>query len=277
LNYRHAFHAGNFADIVKHAAVGLILERLTAAAGPLLVVDTHAGAGTYDLQGDMAQRSGEAQAGVVRLMADPETPAGLRPLKAAVNAANPDGTLRLYPGSPALIAAQLRPQDEYQGAELRPDDFALLSRTLAGARGVAKAVAGDGFDLAADAAADSRRLFVLIDPPFERADDYVRIVQTLAVLLRRKPPTSVLVWLPLKDLETFDSLLRRVEDLGAVRALVVEARLRPLTDPMRLNGCALVVLNDPPGLGEALRPVLDWVVQAAGEAGGQGKIWRLEA
>jgi 23S rRNA (adenine2030-N6)-methyltransferase len=275
LNYRHAFHAGNFADLVKHGAITLIVDRLVALPEPLLVVDSHAGAGLYDLAGEMARKSGEAEAGVLRLMADERAPEAFRPLKAAVLNANRDGVIRVYPGSPVLIADRLRRDDEYIGAELRPDDFALLSKALAGSRGCARSVQNDGFNLVRLRAQDKRRLFVLIDPPFEQPDDYGRILAALGPVLKRPQPATVLVWLPLKDLETYDSFLRGLEALEPAAAVAVEARLHPLTDPMKLNGCALVILNPPRGLKPSLSAIAEWVVAAAGGPGGRAKLWKL--
>jgi 23S rRNA (adenine2030-N6)-methyltransferase len=275
LNYRHAFHAGNFADLVKHGAITLIVDRLLALPEPLLVVDSHAGAGLYDLGGEMAQKSGEAQAGVLRLMADEAAPEAFRPLKAAVLNANRDGVIRTYPGSPVLIADRLRRDDEYVGAELRPDDFTLLGKALARSHGYARGVQNDGFNLVKLRAGDARRLFVLIDPPFEQPDDYDRILDAVGPLLKRSGPVTALIWLPLKDLETFDSFLRRLEAVAPPAALVVEARLQPLTDPMKLNGCALVILNPPPRLEAPLKAIADWVVKAAGGPGGIAKLWKL--
>ena len=131
MNYRHAFHAGNFADLQKHAIVLALLKALTDGEAPLSVIDTHAGAGAYDLGGDMAQRSGEAAAGVGRLLAMDDAPAVFAPLIAAVKALNGGGSGSLYPGSPLLIARALRKTDRYTACELRPDDFDSLRRTLA--------------------------------------------------------------------------------------------------------------------------------------------------
>ena len=275
MNYRHAFHAGNFADLVKHAAITLIMDRLVIGSEPLLVLDSHAGAGLYDLTGEMARKSREADEGVVRLMADDAAPEAFRPLKAAVLNANRGGPIRLYPGSPVLIADRLRRDDEYIGAELRADDFDALTRALATSRGHARAVHDDGFKMIRVRAGDARRLFVLIDPPFERPDDYQHILETVAPLLNRRRPVTVLIWLPLKDLETFDSFLRGLEALNPPSALAVETRLTPLTDPMKLNGCALVILGAPPGLEPALASVAQWVVKQAGGQGGLAKLWRL--
>ncbi|MGZ3274536.1 MAG: 23S rRNA (adenine(2030)-N(6))-methyltransferase RlmJ [Caulobacteraceae bacterium] len=277
MNYRHAFHAGNFADLIKHGAITLIVDRLVALPEPLLVVDSHAGAGVYDLGGEMALKSGEAEAGVLRLMADELAPEAFRPLKAAVLNANRDGVIRVYPGSPVLIADRLRRDDEYIGAELRPDDFAILNTALGRSHGYARGVQNDGFNLVKLRAPDSRRLFVLIDPPFEQPDDYARMLDALGPVLRRPRPATVLIWLPLKDLETYDSFLRGLEALEPPAALAVEARLQPLTDPMKLNGCALVILNPPPGLEAPLTAIAEWVVRAAGGLGGRAKLWRLNS
>lgn len=275
MNYRHAFHAGNFADLVKHAAITLIMERLLADSAPLVVVDSHAGAGFYDLSGEMARKSGEADAGILRLMADLEAPDVFGTLKAAVLESNRGGPIRVYPGSPRLIADRLRRDDRYVGAELRADDFDILTRALASAGGQARAFQADGFELVRQHARDPRRLFALIDPPYEQPDDYDRILKALEPVLSRPIAATVLIWLPLKDLETFDAFLRGLEALHPPRALVVETRLTPLTDPLRMNGCALVILGPPPGLESALGTVAEWVVKQAGGAGGLAKLWRL--
>ena len=272
MNYRHAFHAGNFADLVKHGTLTLLLARLTAQPGPLTVIDTHAGAGGYDLTGEMARRSGEAAKGIARLLAADDAPAAFDGLKAAVRTMRQVGG-ELYPGSPRLIAAALRPGDRYIACELRDDDKALLAQTLAGTRG-AEARQADGYATAASETPAQGRAFVLIDPPFERGDDYRNIVETLRAVLARNPAACVTVWLPLKDLETFDAFLRGVEGTGA-KALVAEARLRPLTDPLKMNGCAMLIVGAPEGLREPVAELCRWVVERLGDKGGLAKVWRL--
>lgn len=268
MNYRHAFHAGNFADIVKHAALTLILREMISTPGPLAVIDTHAGAGAYDLTGEMARRSGEAAAGIGRLMAAADSPAALAPLKQA--AAGIGGGL--YPGSPYLIASALRRGDRYVACELRADDHGLLAQTLKRWPN-AQALKADGYRTAAEQAGPGK-LLVLIDPPFERPDDYAQAARALHIILRRNRTACVVVWLPLKDLETFDAFLRMVEPLDA---LVAEVRLRPLIDPMKMNGCALAIANPPPGLAGPLADACEWVASRLGDAGGTGKVWRLGA
>jgi len=275
MNYRHAFHAGNFADLVKHATLTLLLDALRTDAAPLSVIDTHAGAGGYDLDGELARRTGEAAQGIFRLMAAEDAPPAFAALKAAVRKGNPGGGVRFYPGSPSLIATALRRGERYIACELRDDDVALLAETLAPFAG-AKAVQTDGFSMAEREAGKGGRVFVLIDPPFERGDDYARIAATLASVMLLDPDACVAIWLPLKDLETFDSFLRAVEP-ACPDVLVVEARLKPLTDPMKMNGCAMVIANAPPGLESPLLSVADWVVTRLGEAGGKADVWRTGA
>ncbi len=271
MNYRHAFHAGNFADLLKHAVLLDVLAQLTADPAPLDVLDTHAGRGLYDLSGEEAQRSQEAQAGITRLMAGAAPPAPLDALAKAVRALNGVGPLRRYPGSPLLTVQALRRGDRYVGCDLRSEEAAALegvlaARTPAGVTALAREA--DGF-AAAGAPARGRR-FTLIDPPFERGDDYARIVQALAA----RPGGPALVWLPLKDLDTFDRFLSAVEDAGGAGALIVEARLRPLDQPLKMNGCALALL-DGPDVSEGARRAAGWIVSSLGEAGGEARVWTL--
>jgi len=277
MNYRHAFHAGNFADLVKHAALTCLLARLTQDPSPLTVVDTHAGAGLYDLGDEHQARSREAEAGVARLQGA-ALPAEFKGLKRAIDARNPDGRLRTYPGSPALILGALRPQDRYVACELRDDDHGRLASLLKSSGKAARAVQADGYAAAVTEAEKVRgRLFVLIDPPFERPDDYVRIVETLEAVLDARRDTTALVWLPLKDLETLDGFVRRLEAVETAPLLIAEARMRRLDEPMRMNGCVLAALNPPAGFEAELAAVCGFVAAELGEAGGQAKVWNPRA
>lgn len=275
MNYRHAFHAGNFADLVKHAAVLAVLAQMTKDKAPVTVIDTHGGAGAYDLGSEMARKSGEAEAGIGRLMALADVPAVYRPLVQAVKSLNNGKGLRLYPGSPSLVVGALRPQDHYRVCELRPDDFALLKQTLKGAKTKVTAQMADGYLMAAQQTPPSGPVLALIDPPFERADDYDRAASAALNIVKRNPAAMVMVWTPLKDLETFDGFLRRLEQSPLPSTLIVEARLRPLTTPMRMNGCALVILNASTDLTEPMKQAAAWVVDALGEAGGEARVWSL--
>lgn len=270
MNYRHSFHAGNFADLVKHALLLWLVDR-RRARGPLTVVDTHAGAGLYDLTGD-AVRSREAEAGVARLMASEALPLAIKALAGEVAALNPDGGVRFYPGSPLLVARRLGKGDAYVGFEMNPPVVDLLDQALADWP-AANGRAGDGYEALAEATANARGPLVLIDPPFEQADDYQRAADAAAAVVRRDPTATVAIWTPLKDMETFDGFLRRLAQAGAGRVLVAEARLRPLTNPMKMNGCTLVMLNPPDGAEAVAQEVCGWVAGTLGDTGARAEVW----
>lgn len=274
LNYRHAFHAGNFADLVKHASLLQLLSRLTRAGGTLRVIDTHAGRGLYDLQGAEARKSGEAEAGIARLMRAADAPAAFNLLKEAVAALNGGGAVRRYPGSPLLIAGAIRAQDTYVACELRADEHAALRHALKSRRNV-MTVVGDGYDVAQTRTPATGNVLVLIDPPFERADDYARIVETAAAVRGANPKAMLMVWLPLKDLATFDAFVTEFEDAVQAPTLVVETRIRPLTDPMKMNGCALVLVGAPQGIGEPLESIARWTAATLGDDG-EARIYGVD-
>lgn len=267
MNYRHSFHAGNFADLIKHAAVLRALALMQAASPALQVIDTHGGAGRYALQPQDLE-SGEASA-TRSLLDDGRLPPGLDELRGAVQAESRAGEV-VYPGSPLLIARRLRPRDRLLACELRPEEQAWLDRTLAPFAPRAAAALADGYDRLPEALeSNPAPALVLIDPPYERADDYRRVVQACAEALVVQPSAAILIWAPLKDLETFDALLRSLDAAVAAPTLALEVRLRPLTDPMRMNGCALVAINPPLGLAPDLEAAGAWVARALGGPGGR--------
>lgn len=272
MNYRQAFHAGNFADLVKHAGLLRLLSELTASGGPMTVIDTHAGRGLYDLGGAEAKRSGEAVAGALKLRTARDAPAEIAALRQAVADLNGGETMRRYPGSPWLIAEALRPGDRYIACELRPEEHEALRTAMRG-RETVRTLNADGYAAAVAECPAQGRVLVLIDPPFERADDYARIVETVSALRTRNPKAQALVWLPIKDLETLDSFLRDLEDEVAAPMLVAEARVRPLSDPMKMNGCALVLVGGP-DLAAPFAAICGWVADALG-AGGGSKVYAL--
>ncbi len=279
MNYRHGFHAGNFADLAKHAAVLSLLRLLRLNEAPLMVIDTHAGAGFYDLSDATFSRSKEAEAGIKYLMGA-KVPESLKPLAEYVRAKNAKAGFKdrigIYPGSPTLVLDHQRVGDDYVGAELREDDFYLLKDRVE-PRG--QVVREDGYDVAVEAANDDKDLFYLIDPPFEKADDYARIVETAHAILSLRIDARLLIWLPLKDLETFDAWLRAMEReitegdlIRPVEVIVAELRLRSLWNPMKMNGCALVAINAPEGFIEQLQAICEDVVTTFGETGGEARI-----
>jgi 23S rRNA (adenine2030-N6)-methyltransferase len=246
---------------------------MTGGAGALSVIDTHAGAGVYDLDSAEARKSGEASAGIARLIADPAAPPVFDALRAEVRKLNTPGDLRQYPGSPLLIENALRAGDSLFACELRPDDFDRLRRVLK--RPGTEVLCADGYAIAASRIPPRGDALVLIDPPFERGDEYARVLACVRAVLNRNPDAVLMIWLPLKDLETFDGFLRGLEAMGPTRTLVAEARLRPLDDPMLMNGCAIVMINDPAGVEQDAGAACEWVVRTLGEARGRARTWRL--
>jgi 23S rRNA (adenine2030-N6)-methyltransferase len=270
LNYRHVYHAGNFADLLKHAVLTALLERMThGGAAPLTVIDTHAGAGVYDLGSDAALKTGEAAAGIGLLMADEAAPAAFDALKAAVRRVN-EGRDRYYPGSPELIAQALRGRDRLIACETRRDDFEMLSQTLR-AQG-ALAVREDGWETARRRTPKGPApVLVLIDPPYEASDDPDRAADTARAVLARNAGAVIAVWAPIKDLAGFDALVGALEESAGDRApLLIETRLRPPDDPLRMNGCAMIVINAPAGLEAPATAAASWIAATLGEAGGFG-------
>ncbi|MBV8681791.1 MAG: 23S rRNA (adenine(2030)-N(6))-methyltransferase RlmJ [Caulobacteraceae bacterium] len=267
MNYQHAFHAGNFADLFKHALLVALLADFRRSAQPFNVIDSHAGEGVYDLEGEEARRTGEGAA-AVQLMSARDVPAALRPLRQAIERLNHGRPLRFYPGSPWLVGDALRGGDRGLACEMNPAAASELRRALASYRRL-EIVAGDGWATATRRAAPAPApLLVLIDPPFEAGDDGARAVEALGRILSRNGSAIVAVWAPLKDLASFDALASDLEDAAGDRpVLVAELRLRALADPMRMNGCAMIVVNPPIGLAETAREAGRWIVSTLGEPG----------
>jgi 23S rRNA (adenine2030-N6)-methyltransferase len=272
MNYRHAFHAGNFADLAKHATLLALLERLQADTRALTVIDTHAGAGLYDLAGPEAQKTGEAKAGIGRLMAATDPPPAFGALKVAVAQLNPNGPIRVYPGSPRLIADHLRGEDRLIACEARADDHAALREALKDRQRVEVAKVDGWVHGLAKAPRSPAQLLVLIDPPYEAGDDRAQAARLVSALLKANPGAVILIWAPLKDLSTFDTLVWSLEDAApGTPVLIAEVRLRPLRDPMRLNGAALIILNAPAALEGPAREIAAWVAGLSDE-GGEGRV-----
>ena len=264
MNYRHAFHAGNAADCFKHAVLVWVLVALQRKDKPIFVLDTHAGVGRYDLAGAPARRTGEAQGGIVRLLAD--TPPELSGFAGLVR------DLGVYPGSPALIAALLRPGDRAVLCELHPEDHGTL-RAQDFARDARVGVhRRDGYAaIGAFLPPPERRGLTLIDPPYEQTDEYDRLIAALRTGHARFPGGTMLAWYPIKHRAPVRALHEALR-AGPVRDVVAcELLVREPLDATRLNGSGLVIVNPPFGFEAALPPILDALLQRLGDGEpGQG-------
>jgi 23S rRNA (adenine2030-N6)-methyltransferase len=282
MNYRHAFHAGNFADVLKHAVLCRMLVHLRAKPAAFRVIDTHAGAGRYELTGPEASRTGEWRDGIARLIdakLAPPVRALLAPYLDAVAALNRDGGLTVYPGSPALVQSLMRRQDRLIACELEPQAAAALATLVHGDRR-AKAITIDGWTaLAAYVPPNERRGLVLIDPPFEEPDEYSRLIKALEVAHRKWATGCYLLWYPIKDVTAVSVFVRKLARSGIDRMLRIELMPASAADG-GLRGCGLIAVNPPwtlhgelelllPALAEALcrgapnPPRLEWL---SGEA-----------
>lgn len=279
MNYRHAFHAGNFADVLKHSVLALALKLLTSKPKPLRVIDTHAGNGSYRLDDEDARRTGEWLGGIGRLIGPSaaqlpdEMATLLAPYLDAVRAANPPDRLEVYPGSPAVALALLRPNDRLIANELHPEDAVRLRKCLRGDPR-AKVLTLDGWQaLRALLPPKERRGLILIDPPFEEAGEFGRLVDGLAEGVRRFATGTYLLWLPVKEPRQVASFKMALQRLGLERLLWVELHTEAIAMADRLAGTALVILNPPFGLEDQLAQLLPFIADRL--ATGTGSGWQL--
>jgi 23S rRNA (adenine2030-N6)-methyltransferase len=259
MNYRHSFHAGNFADVLKHVVLVALLGKLTAKDKPLTYVETHAGAGRYRLGQMDGDKTPEYAEGIARVLRTTK----LTPLLASYlrlvrdfNGASPDARLQVYPGSPLLASACLRPDDRMLLCELATDQAQLLSDEFKGDRRV-QVHARDGYAaLKALLPPLPRRGLVLIDPPFEVPDEYGRIVEAVADSLRRWAQGVYAIWYPIKLRQDVFPLLRSLTALSAPRVLNIELCVHADDTALRLNGSGMVIVNPPYRLDQQLAQVL---------------------
>jgi 23S rRNA (adenine2030-N6)-methyltransferase len=259
MNYRHAYHAGNFADVVKHAVLCRVLMHLREKPAAFRVIDTHAGAGCYDLGGSEAGKTQEWRNGIGRLLhseIDAPVRALLSPYLDAVAALNHDGDLATYPGSPMFVQALLRGQDRLIACELEPHAAAALERHLRGDTR-AKAIAIDGWKaLLAYVPPKERRGLVLIDPPFEQPGEFSRLAQGLAAAHRKWPGGVYLMWYPIKDVAEVAAFAKRLSRLRIAKILRVELVLPQAGADTGLVGSGLIAVNPPWTLHDELKILL---------------------
>lgn len=275
MNYRHAYHAGNHTEMLKHATLVAVLAHLGRKEKPFFVLDTHAGIGGYDLRSEEAGKTGEAEGGILRVArADP--PAA-RDYLALVRGFDPGGALRFYPGSPEIVRRTMRPQDRLVACELHPADVEILRAALRDDPRVA-VHHRDGYEaIGAFVPPPERRGLVFVDPPFEKRDEADRLGRALAKAVRKWPTGTYIAWYPLKDPDVPARIAAPLAQTG-VETLRVELALRPLDGT--LVGGGLAIVNPPytlPDFLDALGPQLldafgaratgafrrDWIVPPA--------------
>jgi 23S rRNA (adenine2030-N6)-methyltransferase len=273
MNYRHGFHAGNFADVFKHAILSRVLLHLQGKPAPFRVIDTHAGAGVYDLTGAEAGKTGEWRNGIGRLLSaclDAEIRALLAPYLDAVTACNPPDRLTTYPGSSALARGFLRRQDRLIACELEPQAASALARNLRGDARV-KMLAIDGWTaLSAYVPPKERRGVVLVDPPFEQADEFSRMARGLENAHRKWSSGIYMLWYPIKEPAQVADFARRLTRSGIAKILRVELFVAPLPDATKLHAAGMIVVNPPWTLHSELARLLPALAAALSSDGKGG-------
>ena len=269
MNYRHSFHAGNSADVVKHSLLIALVQALQQKQGALTLIDTHAGCGLYDLFGEQALRTGEATQGVLRAFAD--TNPLLNDYRAAVQAVNVDAEPQIYPGSPQILAQLLRPQDFLILNEKHPEDARALRSAM---RGTAAAVhERDAYELwLAMVPPRTARGVVVVDPPYEQTDERERITATLGAACRKWAHGVTVIWYPLKDRTTHARWKAQLRKLGIAKVLGVEHWLYDTAQPGIYNGAGLFIVNPPYAFTQALPPLLEALRAALAPEGHRGEI-----
>jgi 23S rRNA (adenine2030-N6)-methyltransferase len=280
MNYRHAYHAGNFADVLKHAVLALVIEHLKLKPAAFRIIDTHAGIGVYDLGSEAATKTGEWRGGIGRVLVagaklSPAAAAAMAPYLGVVRALNGLGTLARYPGSPLLARHLMRDDDRLVVNELHPEDRAVLARLFARDRSV-RVLELDGFTaLKSLLPPKERRGVVLVDPAYEVPGELERLVQGLKEAERRFATGTILIWYPIKDAKPIAGFRSEIAGLGLAKVLAVELLVRKPDDPARLNGAGLIVVNPPFTLSAKLEAVLPELARLLAQ--GRGATFRLEA
>jgi 23S rRNA (adenine2030-N6)-methyltransferase len=280
MNYRHAYHAGNFADVVKHAVLAALIERLKTKDTAFRVIDTHAGTGVYDLTATEAARTGEWRDGIGRLWGvslETHLHQLLRPYLdavAACNGASSPAPLSRYPGSPWIARHLFRRQDRLTAVELHPSDTVALQRQFGGDFQV-RTIALDGWlALGAFVPPKERRGLVLVDPPFEESDEFERMTDAFAAAYRKWPTGIFLLWYPVKNLTAVDRMRLTLVRTGIGRLLRAELTVRERDTSETFNGTGLILCNAPWRFDEALKTLLSGLTPLLAQGAGAG--WHLD-
>ncbi|MDX8480377.1 23S rRNA (adenine(2030)-N(6))-methyltransferase RlmJ [Mesorhizobium sp. VK24D] len=259
MNYHHAYHAGNFADVVKHAVLSRLVEYLKQKDKAFRVIDTHAGIGRYDLASVESGKTGEWQGGIGRLFEaaiEPRAATLLQPYLDAVRAENADGGVNRYPGSPLIVRHLLRKQDRLTAIELHPEDVARLKVVFAGDFQT-RVIELDGWlALGAHLPPKEKRGLVLVDPPFEEEGEFQRLVENLRRAHRRWPGGIYALWYPIKDRKAVAAFRTALRETGIPKLLDIGFEIRPASNEPSLDGSGLVVVNPPFTLEGELRVML---------------------
>ncbi len=271
LSYRHSFHAGNHADVVKHIVQSLILNSLKQKDKAFVYHDTHAGVGRYDLSHEWSEKTGEYKQGIARIWQQ-TLPDEVSSYIQAIKDLNPNDELRYYPGSPRVACAHLRSQDRMVLTELHPSDYPLLQQEFHRDRQVSMQQK-DGFEhLKASLPPKERRGLVLIDPPYELAHEYQDVVKAIEQSYKRWSTGIYAIWYPVVYRHTIDDMIAGLQDLGIRKILQIELSVAPDSDERGMTASGMIVINPPWKLASQMEQILPILQQAIAPATGYGKV-----
>jgi 23S rRNA (adenine2030-N6)-methyltransferase len=277
MNYRHIYHAGNFADVLKHVVLTRIIAYLKRKEAAFRVIDTHAGVGLYDLDNEEARKTGEWRGGIGKLLDAALTASAAALLEdylAAVRAINPQGNIRYYPGSPSLTRRLLRRRDRLTAIEFHPEDAQSLKKVFAGDHQV-RVIELDGWlALGAHLPPKEKRGLVLVDPPFEEEGEFARMVDGLKKAHRRWPGGIYAFWYPVKDRAAVEQFRGMLAESGIPKILDVELSIRAPSPEPRLDGCGMAIVNPPFVLHRELSEILPVLARLLRT--GEDATWSLD-
>lgn len=274
LSYRHGFHAGNFADVLKHTVLVHMLEYMIQKDKPLRIIDTHAGAGVYKLNGPQAQKNREFDNGISQLWASKEQPAAIARLMALVRTMNDGGQLQLYPGSPLIAQTLMRSIDRLYLHELHPSDFQFLRDCMRDDRRT-KVEREDGFaSLQALLPPPDRRALVLIDPSYEVKNDYQHVIKQLLQAHKRFPTGTYAIWYPVVLRQRIDEMELALKKSGIKNIQLMEFGLQADNPEYGMTSSGMIVINPPWTLWGAMEEALPWLVDTLGDK--DSSFYRLE-
>lgn len=272
LSYRHGFHAGNFADVLKHSLLCLAITELKKKDKPFVYIDTHAGAGTYSLHSVYAEKTGEYRQGIGRLWPCKDSPPLLSPYCDVIRSVNPGNKLNHYPGSPGLARALLRPQDRMLLSELHGSDFAALHDHYRDDRQVSVGQEDGLKTLAKKLPPVQKRGLIFIDPSYEVKDDYTRVVETLEKAYRRFATGVYCLWYPVIRRETTEDLMARLAATGIRKQLRIEHCIAPDSEELGMTGSGLLCINPPWQLENQARELLPWLNDRLSDGSGHWSV-----
>lgn len=277
LSYRHAFHAGNHADVLKHITQSLIIEALKKKEKAILFLDTHAGAGSYSLKSDQAQKTGEALSGIQSLWLSRAMPTTLGPYLKAIAVLNQNSQLERYPGSPLIASYLLRPQDRLSLSELHPTDFSILRQVCLGDRRI-RVDQVDGYQqIKAKLPPLSRRGFIFIDPPYEVKSDYQMVAEVVQEGLRRFACGVYCLWYPVVERLQSEALIRKLKKIDPKTPMLrLELEVAEDRSLRGMTASGLVVVNPPWGLEQQMAQILPWLKKELCPTGRYQMRWLVE-